>query len=317
MKQISFLLIGIFLASCKEPAGNLSPKKNSFQEEMRLLVQNLSKNAKNIKANFLIVPQNGLELLKAKNLPSSSYLQAIDGVAAESLFYGYNAVDQENTAIDINYFQSFLGSENIGTKPVFAIDYCATNNSINSSILKNTAKNNKLYIINNKSLSELPNANVPLLGENKTDILKIEDAKNFMVMTSLNGYSKEIILENIAKTNFDVVIVNGFYQNDFLTEKEIKSLKIKKNGGKRLVLGQIDIAVADTKKYYWQTDWSLKLPNFVNKQLGIEGNFRANYWQSEWQNILSANENSIVNNFIKLGFDGVYLTGIEAFVWYE
>jgi cysteinyl-tRNA synthetase, unknown class len=316
MKQITFLFFTILLASCKVPEGNLSPQKNTYQEEMRLLVQNLSKNAKNIKANFLIIPQNGLELLKNKNIPSSSYLQAIDGVAAESLFYGYTAVDQENTKTDSDYFQSFLG-ENIGAKPVFAIDYCATDKKISSSILINSAKNNKLFITNNKSLSELPNPNVPLLGENKTDIIKIEDAKNFMVITSLNGYSKEIILENIANTNFDVVIVNGFYKNEFLTEKDIKALKIKKNGGKRLILAQIDIAIADIKKYYWKTEWNLNLPNFVNKQLGVAGNFRVNYWQTEWQNILSGNENSIVNNFIKLGFDGAYLTGNETFVWYE
>jgi cysteinyl-tRNA synthetase, unknown class len=317
MKTKTFIFFTILLASCKEPEGNLSPQRNSFQEEMRSLVQNLSKNAKSTKANFLIIPQNGLELLKNNKEASTSYLKAIDGIATESLFYGYYAVDLENTVADINYFQSFLSTETIGAKPVLAIDYCATDNSINSSISKNTAKNNKLYLTNNKSLSQLPNPNIPLLGENKMDIAKIEDAKNFMVMTSLNGYSKDSVLENIAKTNFDAVIINGFYQNNLLTDKEIKSLKIKKNGGKRLVLAQIDIAVADTKKYYWRTDWSLNLPNFVNKQIGVEGNFRANYWQNEWQNILSGNENSLISKFIKLGFDGAYLTGTEAYVWYE
>lgn len=318
MKLKTFLFFTILLVSCKQPTGNLSPQKITFQEEMRLLVQNLSKNAKAIKANFIVIPQNGLELLKTNSIPNSSYLQSIDGIGAESIYFGYNVVDQENTKADVNFFESYLNEITIGTKPVFAVDYCGTNEVINRSILINKAKNNKLYITNNKSLSELPNPNVPLLGENKSNIEKLQDAKNFMLMANLDNYPKETLIESIANTNFDIVVVNCFYKNDLLNAKDIIALKTKKNGGKRLVLAQIDVSIADSKKYYWVADWKLNLPQFVNKQMDIDGTkFRANYWQEEWQNILSGNENSIISNFIKLDFNGTYLTGNEAFVFYE
>ena len=56
---------------------------------------------------------------------------------------------------------------------------------------------------------------------------------------------------------------------------------------------------------------------FINKEIGINGHFRVNYWDNEWKNVLSGNETSLVNQYIKLGYDGVFLTGSDAFKYYE
>lgn len=316
MNKILIIIIFIIIA-CKSPEGNLSPNKVSFQEEMRQMIQNISKNAKAIKPNFYILPRNGIELLKTGKEINTNYQLAIDGQLVEGQFYGYSAVDQANNKKEINYFETFLGKNIIGTKPVLNIDFCNSETSINNSSLNNQAFGNKAYISLNKELNLLPLPNLKIIDENNKNISTLVEVKNFMVLLNFDNYSKENLIENISKTNFDLIILDGFYKNQLFSESEIKTLKTKKNGGRRLVICQIDISNADSKKAYWRQDWKLKLPNFVNKEIGIEGNFRVNYWDTEWQNILSGSDNSLINNFIKLGIDGVLLTGADAYKYYE
>lgn len=312
---LSIVILSVFLEACKLPSNNLAPSQKTYAEEMQNLVTKLSENAKSLKPNFAVIPQNGIELLEANN--NLNYKKAIDGIAVTGYNFGYNTVDQANSTITINYFKKYLDATQLGTTPIFAIDYCNTSTNIASSIAKNTAQNSKLFIAINKNTNELPISTLPLLGENKNNIENVKDAKNFMLLADLGNYTKEEVFDFISKTNYDVVIIDAFYKNILLTEKEIKALKLKKNGGKRLVLAHLDIGMANLNKYYWQPSWKTTLPKFTNKEIGIDGNFRVNYWQADWQTILSGNENSLINNFIKIGFDGSYLTGIEHFMLYE
>jgi cysteinyl-tRNA synthetase, unknown class len=313
-----FVLFCFFLVSCQLPDDNLSPANKSYSDEMRNLVQKLSENAKSVKSNFLVIPQNGIELLKnTEGQTNQTYKKAINGIAVTGMFYGYNTVNQANSKKEAAYFEKYLGNTSTDSLPIFAIDYCNTLETINNSILQNTARNNKLFIAINKNTNELPLASVPLLNENKNNIEDLNAAKNFMIIADLTNYSKEAVIDFISKSNYDLVIIDAFYKNILLEEKDIKALKLKKNGGKRLVLAHLNVQLANINKYYWQPAWKINLPKFTNKEIGIEGNFRVNYWDTEWQNILFGNENALVNKFVKIGFDGTYLTGIEAYNTYE
>lgn len=313
-----FVLFCYLLVSCQLPDDNLSPSKNTYSDEMRNLVQKLSVYAKSVKPNYVVIPENGLELLKnTYGQPDQNYKKAIDGIGVTGMIYGYSTVNQANSEKEMAYFDKYLGKTATDSLPIFAIDYCNTLETINNSILQNSARNNKLFIAINKNTNELPLVSVPLLNENKNNIDKLSTAKNFMVIADLSNYSKEAVIDFISKTNFDVVIIDAFYKNTLLDEKDVKALKIKKNGGNRLVLAHLNVQLANINKYYWQPAWKINLPKFTNKEIGIEGNFRVNYWDTEWQNMLFGNQNSLINNFIKIGFDGTYLTGIEAFNTYE
>ena len=64
-----------------------------YRQEMRELVMRISARAKGIDPGFLVVPQNGHELLTWDGTeagePVLPYIGAIDGVGREELFYGY------------------------------------------------------------------------------------------------------------------------------------------------------------------------------------------------------------------------------------
>ena len=140
MKLYLLLAISILLFSCKAPENNLSPQKNTFKEEMRLLVENLSKNAKTKKTTFLIIPQNGLELLlnNHKTENSSAYISAIDGLAVENLIYEYKGVDSLNNQAENDYKAKYLAAISSINTPTLALDYCIEEAKIKYSFSKNT-----------------------------------------------------------------------------------------------------------------------------------------------------------------------------------
>jgi cysteinyl-tRNA synthetase, unknown class len=317
--KLSILILLSTIISCKAPDGNFSPYGNSYQQEMRVLIQNISKNAKTKKADFKIVTQNGLELLANENTsgPNLNYIYALDGVAVDALNYGYAGVDNINSSEENNYKNNFLKIIPAKTAPIFAIDYCYKESSIKDSYSKNELTKNKIFISNSKILNQIPSVNIGIFNENKSNISKTEDIQNFFVLASNQNYNIKTLVEGLNSTNYDLVVVDPFLNNQILSNIDVNAIKIKKNGAKRLVYAIINVSEADSKKYYWQNDWKLKLPSFADKEIGILGNFRAKYWQTDWQNVLYGNENSLTNTIIKAGFDGCYLIGVEGYQWYE
>jgi len=71
-----------------------------YREAMREFVGGISSYAKALDPSFLVIPQNGHELLTEDGTPSGapvkSYIASIDGIGREDLFYGY-AGDNEPT----------------------------------------------------------------------------------------------------------------------------------------------------------------------------------------------------------------------------
>ncbi|MCB0540666.1 MAG: hypothetical protein KDE33_24330, partial [Bacteroidetes bacterium] len=81
------ILISILICftSCKKEEST-SQNKN-YKQEMRTFIQNISSYAKGIKPNFIIIPQNGAEIVSTtgddEGFPEMDYINAIDGIGQE------------------------------------------------------------------------------------------------------------------------------------------------------------------------------------------------------------------------------------------
>jgi cysteinyl-tRNA synthetase len=101
----------IFLIAC---SGDDDPEKTNdeYKQEMRAFVQGISKYTRSIKSSFIIIPQNGQELVTTNGQEDGSavtdYLHAINGVGREDLFYGYEEDDKATPSDDIQYMSAFL-----------------------------------------------------------------------------------------------------------------------------------------------------------------------------------------------------------------
>ncbi|HTJ47886.1 MAG TPA: hypothetical protein VL443_00420, partial [Cyclobacteriaceae bacterium] len=104
------LVCVLFLTSCSKKDDGQPIPKLDFREEMRDFVQSISAYAKNQNSNFIIVPQNGQEILtitsKSDGAVATDYVNAIDAVGREDLFYGYTGDDVLTPTADNEYLVS-------------------------------------------------------------------------------------------------------------------------------------------------------------------------------------------------------------------
>ena len=92
MRNALILILVILLGlGCKREK---APKGIQLREEMRQLVMDISLKAKTLKSNFIILPQNGIELVSetgdTNGPPANSYLSSIDAINREDLLYYYD-----------------------------------------------------------------------------------------------------------------------------------------------------------------------------------------------------------------------------------
>ncbi len=56
-------------------------------------------------------------------------------------------------------------------------------------------------------------------------------------------------------TNYDLLIIDYFFEDETFNSSEINQLRLKQNGGKRLLIAYLSIREAEDYRYYWNSDW--------------------------------------------------------------
>jgi cysteinyl-tRNA synthetase len=123
------------LGSCKKKD---SPPPEGYRQAMRNFVKKISDYAKSRNPNFVIIPQNGLEIIRREDgSPAWSYLAAIDGAGCEELLYGYEGDDRPTPEEITTYWKNYLDLLKANGKKVLVIDYCSSPAHVDSSYAKN------------------------------------------------------------------------------------------------------------------------------------------------------------------------------------
>ena len=322
---ITLILIVSFLACTKNKVIENPDEDipNTYKKRMREFVQGISTYAKNINNDFIIIPQNGQEIITENgNVDDpvvTEYLNAIDGVGREDLFYGYNFDDVATPAADKNYMIGFLDICEQNGAEVLTTDYCWTHGKMNDSYTQNNLKSYISFAAPDRELNVIPDFPPTVYNENNDNITTLADAKNFLYLLNPGNYAnKTDFINAIAATNYDVIIMDMFFEDQPFTVQEINSLKIKNNGGSRLVISYMSIGEAEDYRYYWNASWVTNPPQWlaaVNPDW--PGNYKVRYWNQDWQNIIFGNDTSYSKKIIDAGFDGAYLDIIDAFEFFE
>lgn len=332
--KISFLFLlatfSIALISCKDDDSDTptnqptAPADISYRQEMSDFVVGISNYAKEIKPGFLVIPQNGIELMsyngEADGPAAMAYLNAIDAVGQEDLNYGYDDDNVPTPFDDTEYMNEFLNIAIQSGKTVLVTDYCSAHSKMDNSYTKNADKGYISFAANHRELNNIPNYPVPVYNENNQNINKIKKAKNFLYLINPEKYnSNSALIAAVSQTNYDLLIIDLFdNDNVAFTASEINQLKVKANGGKRLVICYMSIGEAEDYRYYWNSDWLTNPPEWLNNQNPHwHGNFKVRYWYPEWQSIIYGNDDSYTKKILDADFDGVYLDIIDAFEYYE
>ena len=307
----SILLLCILSFSCSK-----EKKATNAAEKMRDFVVELSQYAKGINGNFLIIPQNGIELcFNNEDIGDGimdNYFNAINGVGIEELFYNDGtAEDDGRLAMATTIAQS---------KQVLVADYTNSAAMQTDAYAKSDAYN---FIAFPRAYGGYDYQYIPTTvhNENSNDINTLSDAQNFLYLISTSNYStKASYLNAIIATNFDVVLIDLFYDDQALSAAEVNSLKTKANGGKRLVIAYMNVGAAESYRYYWKDGWKLHKPSWLKKAYdGYEDEIWVKFWKDDWKQIIYGNDDSYTKKILDAGFDGAYLDNVEVyyFLYYD
>ncbi len=302
----------------------------NYREYMRAMIEDLSIYAHGRNPKFVVVTEPGFDLTgwsrrefdleeikrdrNAKISPDSivpvgapmrRYLQRIDGVMLNGQFCAPLRVPRADLAAMMKQ----------GVK-MLSIDHCA-DAAQGSAALQAAIRMNVVAHIDlddSDAFDRVPTRRpVP---ENSGNVEVLADAKNMLMMLDSRAYpSREEWVAAMADTNYDVLITDAFYKGNMpLSKDAIHSLKFKQMGARRLVLARLSLGYAEDERYYWQRDWKIGAPSWIQARApGKPGSYVVEFWNPAWKAIVGKYFAGIMD----LGFDGVVLDGVEAYRRYE
>ena len=295
----------------------------TYRNKMRKFVQDLASYAGTYNKSFLIIAQNGQELVtdngQGDGIPQTAYLRAIDATGREDMFYGYDDDDEETPAEDRKHMLSLCLVCKQNNVEVLVTDYCSTHSKMDHSYQINRHNGFISFAAPDRELRVIPDYPAPIFNENDENIIEISQAKNFLyLINSENFVRKQDVVNAVSATNYDIIIMDLYHNETAFTQVEIEQLKNKKNGGKRLVICYMSIGEAESYRYYWQKSWNSSKPDWLESENSDwQGNYKVKYWVKAWQNIIFGNDDSYLKKIIDAGFDGVYLDIVDAFEFFE
>ncbi len=309
MKKFPFFALFLFFFLCsfltiREELKNLAGLK------MQEFVINSSKYAKQLKPDFIIIPQNGLELafdeVDPNNTINPAYSNAIDGYGIEELFFNANS--------KVDPYKIKMVKALKSNKPILVSENISLAEAKPAILARNKSEG---FLCFARSSSNYDYKEIPkeITDENSDDIIQVADAQNYLYLINAASYKTKVYFLNaIAETNYDLIIIDLFYDNVPFSADEIQLLKTKANGGKRLVIGYLNVGSAENWRYYWHKNWKLNSPAWLMKKYaGYDNEIYVQFWNPEWQKIIYGNENSYLKKIINAGFDGAYLDNVEAY----
>ncbi|GAA3920847.1 hypothetical protein GO495_00795 [Chitinophaga oryziterrae] len=325
------MLLSILSCSKTEKSNLSQPEKLAqaqvqaaidYRAEMRNFVIGISQYAKAQNSQFAIIPQNGIELIttngESNGTLAQTYINAIDAVGQEDLFYGYNDDNVATPSADNLYIRGYL--DRIKTsKKVLVTDYCSSKTNMDKSYSSNNTNGYISFAANHRELNNIPTYPATPYGVNSNNITSLSQAKNFLYMINPENYSTKTQFINAVKaTNYDVILMDLFLNDTEFTAAEIDQLKTKANGGKRLVICYMSIGEAEDYRYYWKSTWKVGNPPFiVAENPDWPGNYKVQYWNTDWKSIIFGNDTSYAKKLLNGHFDGVYLDIIDGFEYFE
>lgn len=321
------------LPSCKKNAGDeneaaasvyTTPGDIDYRHEMRQFVVHLSQYARTTDSDFIVIPQNGQQLCTTNGAPDGplaiDYMASINGQGREELFYGFDNNDDDSTPEDERaiWLPHLEVMRDAGIK-ILETDYCTPPSRVDDSYAQNDALGFISFAADTRDLYTIPSYPMPIHHENANVVTTLDEAQNFLYIINTQGFeTKAEFIAAISETNYDAIIMDGFFEDEEYTTADIEQLSHKANGGERIVIAYMSIGEAEDYRFYWEPYWSFAPPSWMGAlNPDWPGNFAVEYWNPEWQSIIYGNDDSYLHKIVSAGFDGVYLDIIDAFETWE
>ena len=99
-----------------------------------------------------------------------------------------------------------------------------------------------------------------------------------------------------------------------LTREEVELLRIRPDGGRRIVLAYLSIGEAEEYRFYWKPEYARVRPAWhVARNNHWPDNHRVRFWMDAWKEIIVRRTGSYLDRIQDAGFDGVYLDRVDVY----
>jgi cysteinyl-tRNA synthetase len=324
---MSLVLVGLFVsgltASCQSQANSKAVQDpKNYKTAMVDLIADLHQYSQQKTPGFELITNGGADLFQqdeenpAKNV--DKLVDSLSGALVESVYYGWDMDDNSTTpARETRHFEQVLSVPQERGLPILNMDYCYSKKRMESSYEKNDAKKYIGFAAPRRELDRVPREAVH--HENTADCRSLKNVSNFMALLNPGDYhSKDAYLADLRNTNYDLLIIDLYFDDEPLSKADIQSLKVKKNGGMRLVYAYMSVGEAEDYRAYWQKSWEKQRPDWIaDLNEDWKGNYKVKYWRQEWRNLLFGNPDAYLDKILAAGFDGSFLDVIDAYEYFE
>lgn len=129
------------------------------------------------------------------------------------------------------------------------------------------------------------------------------------------GYQlQDLDVGKLARSRYDVLVIDAGDGRAGLTRGEIARLKRKSDGTRRLVIGYLNVGEAEDYRSYWRKEWDRRPPDWLGAEnCRWKGDHRVQHWRAEWQDLLFRGRGSALARLVALGLDGVWLDRVDIY----
>lgn len=136
------------------------------------------------------------------------------------------------------------------------------------------------------------------------------------------GYQlQDIKLRPLRRSPYDVLVIDAGTPapGSEFSKRDLRRLKKKPDGSRRLVFAYMNIGEAEDYRYYWKAAWKKRPPAWMGKEnCRWKGDHRVRFWMKDWQALLFGGRRSYLARIIDMGFDGIYLDRVDIYrYWME
>lgn len=318
MKYVVLSLFSLLLLVSCEPPDQVTEEEYLFRKDLRLFVSNFASRAHSVRSDFIIIGEGAPELaLKSycydcATSVDGDFIQSINGVSVKAMFYGEDGINSPNSSTQTEDKKAYTSLYRERNKSLFVTDFANSPSAIDNAYDRIHAFEAKALVADSYELSSLPEYPAIPIDVNSRDIRFISETANFLYLNTPEGFSsKSQYLQHLANSQYDLLIIDAFYEGQLLSKEDLNSLSNKPQGGHRLILATIDIGSAFQQRFYWKQEWNQSPPAW------LKADGRVEYWNSEWQDIIFSGNESYLNKVLAAGFDGAVLQGLDAYKAFE
>jgi cysteinyl-tRNA synthetase len=284
------------------------------EDEMRDLVRRISTYARDVDPDFVLIVANGDDLASNEGSVAGRYLDSINGVAAEDLYFGDSGMDVPTPWHEVVRRADKLNESKDEGKVVIAVDRCSQRGYIWDSMEMANEMGFLYFASDSEGLDTVPEYPADPPGAHVGDVATLTDARNLLMLTVAKGWgSRDKYLASLQDTNYDVLVIDAYFNKTPLTPEEVDSLRTKRDGGSRLVIAVMGLGEVDERQHVWKDHYHHQPPGWLGKEVPSKPwKHWVDYGEKGWHTLLYKSEASWLDAIMDAGFDGVYLAGGDA-----